>query len=195
MSRDSIRRELKALFEEATFKTYLMDIIEDKMFLNKISNQLILERFTNHMNQELPNAVKQEAQRIIPHMVKEYVKDNFSSFISKQLDVRIPRYLDNSNKMQQILETHKMSIQPQLERYVTETINKITSDEMHHEVTCAYLNAIEQKVKQELQNDVNELKKRVDQAEEQTNILKKCVTGLGVACVILGVLGFKFSWS
>lgn len=137
------------------FKTYVRQAINDELFWREWMNKVNLSKEIDmRIESEVPDQVKKHVKKIVPQLVEETMNSHYSSkfpnMVNKELEIQIPRYLDNSYKMGKIMDNHKEMLTNQLDTHTHQVLDRIVNDPSHQIIANAHIKAIDEKGKQKI---------------------------------------------
>lgn len=186
----NIDDQLVAFCKKDLFKSYVKKAINDELFwrdfLNKYDlNEKIDIRLNEKLNDKLPSRVKSQVEKIVPDLIEKeilkYINNQFLTQITREINLQIPAYLNNHQKMNEILLLHSNKLNSQLENSARNIMEKVVNDPSYNELINIHLqntnnkcdeiiDNITKNTDQRLKKQINNFALDLDQIKEKINI-------------------------
>lgn len=166
-----------------------------QIFHNETHKFRIREMASDEIRYLLPKAIDNTVIPKVNSRLQNFVKEDLTRLVNKQLDENVPNYLSNHAIMQAILTRHSQQLDEQLTITANEIMNKIVNDPQHQQLVNlrfseidkknnSKLKALEQKVDNKL-SDINQLQVKVNKLERQNNLLRIMIVGSFLLTMIM----------
>lgn len=159
--KDIVRETVDKKISEDSWKNEFLEGLRLKLLIGdefdrKMNSNLsvISTNLNNKLDNKMESGIRQVKNKVdnmknelfnlkdvITMELSNYIKNHIPEHVSMELKNQIPVFVENNNKMQQILSEHSNKLKNQLETLANEILDKIVNEDEYHEINKKYFDA------------------------------------------------------